>query len=102
VLLEPIYEVVIVAHDDNVGDIMGDMNTRRARISSMEGRGRNSVVKAAVPLAEMLNYAPALKSMTGGKGSYTMHFASYEPVPHSMQAKLVAQVSRIEHHDDEH
>ncbi len=101
ILLEPIYDVEVVAPEDNVGDIMGDMNTRRARIQSMEGRGRNSVVKAYVPLAEMLNYAPSLKSMTQGKGTYSMAFSSYEPVPHSMQDKLVEEISRIKAGDDE-
>ena len=101
VLLEPIYDVEIVAPDDNVGDIMGDMNTRRARIQTMEGRGRSQVIKAYVPLAEMQTYAPSLKSMTGGKGMYTMSFHSYEPVPYSMQDKLVAEVSRVRAGDDD-
>jgi len=95
VLLEPVYQVEIVVPEENVGDIMGDLNTRRARIQSMEGRGRNSVVKALVPLAEMLSYSPSLKSMTGGRGTYSMQLASYEPVPYSMQDKLVEQVNRI-------
>ena len=95
VLLEPINEVEIIAPEAYTGDIMGDMNQRRARISSMETRGRNSVVKAMVPLAEMLNYAPSLKSMTGGTGSYSMRFKSYQAVPSSMQAKIVADISRL-------
>ena len=102
ILLEPIYDVEVVAPEENVGDIMGDMNTRRARIQTMEGRGRSSVVKAYVPLAEVLNYSPALKSMTGGKGMYTMAFHAYEPVPYSMQDKIVADVSRIRAGDDDH
>ncbi len=102
ILLEPIYDVEVVAPEENVGDIMGDMNTRRARIQTMEGRGRNSVVKAYVPLAEVQNYAPALKSMTGGKGMYTMHFHTYDPVPYSMQDKIVADVSRIRAGEDDH
>ena len=95
VLLEPINEVEVVAPEAYTGDIMGDMNQRRARISSMETRGRNSVVKALVPLAEMLNYAPSLKSMTGGTGSYSMKFSSYQAVPSSMQDKLVEDISRL-------
>ena len=101
VLLEPIYYVEVTAPEAHVGDIMGDMNQRRARIQSMDSKGRNSIVKATVPLAEMLNYAPALKSMTQGKGTYTMEFQSYDPVPHSMQEKLVAEVSRIRSGDDD-
>jgi elongation factor G len=76
------------------------MNQRRARIQTMEGRGRNSVVKAYVPLAEMLNYAPSLKSITGGKGSYSMEFHRYEQVPSHMQDKLVVEISRLKAGDD--
>jgi elongation factor G len=101
VLLEPVYNVEVVGPEDHIGDIMGDLNQRRARIQSMEGRGKNSVVKASVPMAEMLNYAPQLKSMTGGKGSYTMTFASYEPVPFATQEKLVAQISRVQASEDD-
>jgi elongation factor G len=95
VLLEPINEIDIVVPELMVGDVMGDMNSRRGRISSMEARGRNSVVKALVPLAEILNYAPELRAMTGGKGSFTMHFARYEPVPSHMQDKLVRDLNRL-------
>jgi translation elongation factor EF-G len=85
----------------HVGDIMGDMNQRRARISSMEGKGCNNVVKALVPLAEMLNYSPSLKSMTGGKGAYSMQFHVYNPVPSHMQDKLVKEVNRLKLGDDD-
>jgi len=100
-LLEPIYEVEVVVPEANVGDIMGDMNQRRARILSMEGRGRNSVVKAHVPLAEMLNYAPSLKSITGGKGSYSMVYHQHQAVPGNMQDKLVKDVNRLQQSDDD-
>ncbi|TNF37441.1 MAG: elongation factor G [Deltaproteobacteria bacterium] len=101
ILLEPVYQTEVIVPEDVVGDIMGDLNTRRAKIQSMDSRGRNSVVKALVPLAEMLNYAPSLKSITGGKGSYTMQLSSYEPVPASMQDKIVEQVSRITATEDD-
>ena len=100
-LLEPIYEVEVVVPESNTGDIMGDMNQRRARILSMEGRGRNSVVKAHVPLAEMLNYAPSLKSITGGKGSYSMEYHQHQAVPATMQDKLVKDVNRLQHGDED-
>ncbi len=100
VLLEPIYDMDIVVPEDCVGDIMGDMNSRRGRIQTMESRGRNSVVKAQVPLAEILNYAPDLNSMTGGKGSYTMQLVSYDPVPYAMQDKLVAEIKRLKDEDE--
>jgi elongation factor G len=100
VLLEPIYDMDIVVPEDCVGDIMGDMNSRRGRIQTMESRGRNSIVKAQVPLAEIQNYAPDLNSMTGGKGSYTMQLASYDPVPSHMQDGLVAEIKRIQDDDE--
>ena len=93
-LLEPIYKVDVVVPSDLVGDVMGDMNSRRGRVLNMDSRGRNSVVRALVPLAEMLNYAPDLRSMSGGKGSYSMEFEVYEPVPTHMQGKLVEDVKR--------
>ena len=101
ILLEPIQDVEVICPEENVGDIMGDMNTRRAKIQSMGSRGNKSVVKAYVPLAEMLNYSPPLKSMTGGRGSFTMVFSSYEHVPMAMQDDLVKKVSRLRQTDDE-
>ena len=101
VLLEPIQEVEVVAPETHTGDIMGDMNQRRARIGNMETRGRNSVIHALVPLSEMLNYAPSLKSITGGTGSYSMKFHAYQPVPAHAQDKLVKEVSRLRRDDDD-
>lgn len=99
-LLEPVYSVDVVVPSDLVGDVMGDMNGRRGRVLNMDTRGRNSVVKAHVPLAEMLNYSPDLRSMTGGKGTYSMEFSSYEPVPAHMQDKVVAELNRMRDEDD--
>ncbi len=95
VLLEPIYSIEVVAPEESVGDIMGDLNSRRGRIQNMDTKGRNSVIKALVPLAEILTYAPDLKSMTGGKGNYTMRLSSYEAVPASMLAKTIEDVKRL-------
>ncbi len=101
VLLEPIYDMEIVVPEDAIGDIMGDMNSRRGRIQTMETRGRNSVVIAQVPLAEILSYAPDLNSMTGGKGSYTMKLHGYDPVPSHLQDKVVAEAKARLADDDE-
>jgi elongation factor G len=92
ILLEPVYSVDIVVPSDQVGDVMGDMNSRRGRVLNMDTRGRNAVVQAHVPLAEMMNYAPDLRSMTGGKGYYTMEFHGYEQVPTHLQDKVVADL----------
>ena len=99
-LLEPMYEVDVVVPADLVGDVMGDLNSRRGRVLTMENRGRNAIVKALVPLAEMLNYSPDLRSMTAGKGSYTMESHGYEQVPPHLQAKVVAEVKRIQDEED--
>ncbi|HQK89258.1 MAG TPA: elongation factor G, partial [Acidobacteriota bacterium] len=89
VLLEPIMKVEIFVPEENAGDIMGDLNSRRGRVQGMESRGHFTAIRAQVPMAEMLSYAPDLTSMTGGRGSYTMELAGYEIVPSQIQAKIV-------------
>jgi elongation factor G len=81
VMLEPIMNVVITVPEANMGDIMGDLNTRRARVQGMDSDKGRSVVTAHVPLAEMQRYTTDLRSMTGGRGIFTMDFAFYETVP---------------------
>ena len=81
VLLEPIMEAVVTVPEANMGDIMGDLNTRRARVQGMDTVKGRSVVTAHVPLAEMQRYTTDLRSMTGGRGVFTMEFAFYETVP---------------------
>ncbi|HIA02226.1 MAG TPA: hypothetical protein EYN66_10000 [Myxococcales bacterium] len=93
-LMEPLYKVEVVVPEQMVGDVMGDMNTRRGRILDMENRGRRAVVTALVPLKEMLSYAPDLRSMSGGKGSYTMEFDGYETVPPHVYKALVKDLAK--------
>jgi len=90
-LLEPIMNVEVYAPDQYSGDIMGDLSARRGRISGSEARGSNVVVKAQVPLAEMLTYATDLTSMTQGRASYTMEFSRYDFVPNELAEKIIAQ-----------
>jgi elongation factor G len=90
-LLEPIMLVEVYAPDQYSGDIMGDLSSRRGRISGSEVRGSNVVVKAQVPFAEMLNYATGLTSMTQGRASYSMEFAHYDFVPNEIAEKVIAQ-----------
>ncbi len=90
-LLEPIMNVEVYAPDQYSGDIMGDLSSRRGRISGSEARGTNVVVKAQVPLAEMLSYATDLTSMTQGRASYTMEFSHYDFVPNEIAEKIIAQ-----------
>jgi len=77
-LLEPVMHVEVYAPDQYSGDLMGDLSSRRGRIEGSEARGHNVVVKAMVPLAEMLSYATDLTSMTQGRASYSMEFSHYE------------------------
>lgn len=97
VLLEPIMLVTLSIPEDCVGDVIGDINARRGRPQGMEGVGGGlTQVKAEVPMAEMLTYAPDLRSLTGGQGDYSMAFARYEEVPSHLQRKAAAQTGEQE------
>ncbi|HXO09333.1 MAG TPA: elongation factor G [Solirubrobacteraceae bacterium] len=90
VLLEPIMLVTVNAPEDSVGDVIGDLNSRRGRPLGMEPAGAGMTdIKAEVPMAEMLSYAPDLRSITGGQGEFTMEFERYEEVPHHLASKVV-------------
>lgn len=91
VLLEPIMQVEVLAPNDYAGDLMGDLNGRRGRISGMDAKGQTTVIRAHVPMSEMLTYEQHLTSATGGRGSYHMSHSHYEEVPAHLQQKLVAQ-----------
>jgi elongation factor G len=89
-LLEPVMRVEVYAPDQYSGDLMGDLSSRRGRISGSEARGHNVVVKAEVPMSEMLSYANDLISMTQGRGSYSMEFSHYDIVPNEIAEKVIA------------
>jgi elongation factor G len=89
-LLEPVMNVEVHAPSDYAGDLMGDLNSRRGRIAGMDTRGTATVIKATVPMAEMLTYEQALTSATGGRGSYHMEFSHYDEVPGHLLAKIIA------------
>ncbi len=97
VLLEPVMHVSVTVPSEFAGDVMGDLNTRRAHIQGMSPDGPNTIVEASVPQSEMLRYATELRSMTQGRGSYTMAFERYDPVPSHVQAKIVEERAR---HDE--
>jgi len=90
ILLEPVMNVEVYAPSDYAGDLMGDLNGRRGRISGMEPRGPVTVIKAQVPMSEMLTYEQHLTSVTGGRGSYHMEYSHYDEVPAHQQQKIVA------------
>ncbi len=94
-ILEPIMDVEISAPQENAGDIMGDLNSRRGRVQGMETSGKNQVIKAQVPMSEMLNYQSTLNSITAARGSFHMQFSHYDPVPGNLAQKVIEQ-SRAE------
>jgi elongation factor G len=91
VLLEPIMTVEVVAPQEFAGDIIGDLNGRRGRVLGMDSRGKQQVIKAQVPLAEMLTYQSTLNSITGARAVYTMETSHYDEVPTHIAQKLIAE-----------
>ncbi len=88
-LLEPVMDVEVSAPEQYLGDVMGDINSRRGKIKSMEEKGQLKIIKADIPLGEMFGYATSLRSVTQGRGTYTMQFAHYEEVPKSIAEKII-------------
>jgi elongation factor G len=89
VLYEPIYKAKVIVPESNMGDVLGDMNSRRARVQGMDTQKGRSIVTANVPLAEMLHYTTILRSMTGGRGYFTMEFDHYEMVPQHLAQEII-------------
>jgi len=94
VLLEPIMKMEIIVPEENMGDVMGDLNSRRGKILGVEAKGANQIIRAHVPMAEILKYAPDLRSMTGGRGTFTMEFSHYEEVPPHIAQKIIEQARK--------
>ena len=92
VLLEPVMSVEVVTPEDYMGDVVGDLNSRRGRVGQMEARGANQVVSALVPLSEMFGYATDLRSRTQGRATYTMQFDSYQQTPGSVQEEITRRI----------
>lgn len=94
ILLEPIYNIEITVPDDFTGDVMGDMSSRRGKISGMEPDGSNQTIKAQVPQAELYQYSVDLRSMTQGQGVYSLSLSHYEEVPHDAAQKVIEEAKR--------
>jgi elongation factor G len=94
VLLEPIMKVSITTPDEYMGDIMGNLNSRRGRVLGMDTAGKNQLILANVPMAEFLTYEPDLRSMTGGRGIYTMEFSHYDEVPSQLAEKIIEEANK--------
>ncbi len=91
ILLEPIMNITVTIPEECMGDVMGDLNSRRAKIEGMTARGKYQELKAQVPLAEVLTYAANLTSITSGRGTFTMSFSHLEPVPYNLQEKIIEE-----------
>ena len=92
VLLEPMMAVEVVTAEEYMGDVIGDLNSRRGQVEGMEQRGNAQVITAKVPLAEMFGYVGDLRSRTQGRATYTMQFDSYQQVPESIAQEIIARV----------
>ena len=92
-LLEPVMRIEVVAPEEYTGDVIGDLNTRRGRVKSMEARGGTQIVNARVPLAAMFGYATDLRSRTQGRATYSMHFDRYEQVPQDVSEEVIARIT---------
>jgi elongation factor G len=92
ILLEPVMRVEVTVPEEYMGDVIGNLTSRRGHLQSMEARGGTQVINARVPLAEMFGYATDLRSRTQGRGAYSMHFDRYEPLPSSKADEVIKKV----------
>ena len=91
IILEPVMAVEVSCPAENMGDVIGDLNSRRGRVQGMEVRGHSEVIKAQVPMAEILKYAPDLRSLTSGRGSFEAQFSHYEEAPAPVAEKVIKE-----------
>jgi elongation factor G len=94
VLLEPVMRLEVVVPDEYMGDVFGDLNSRRGHPQGMEQRGAAQIIRCEVPLAEMFGYATDLRSRTQGRGSFTMHFSHYAEAPAAVSEEVVAKATK--------
>ncbi len=91
ILLEPIVNIEVTVPEDYMGDVIGDLSSKRGKVQEMSSIANNQIIKAQVPLAEVSKYATDLRSITSGRGSYTYSFSHYEEVPHDMSERIIAE-----------
>jgi elongation factor G len=96
ILLEPIMKMEIIAPEENMGDVMGDLNGRRGRVLGMDSKGKYQVIKAQAPMSEVLRYALDLNSITAGRGSFQMEHSHYEELPAQLTEKVIAETKEAE------
>ena len=100
-LLEPIMAIEVTVPDDCMGDVIGDLNSRRGRVQGTDQKAGNAIVRAQVPMAEILRYAPSLDSMTSGRGSFSIDFDHYEEVPAQIAEKIIANSKKTEEEEED-
>jgi elongation factor G len=100
IMLEPIMDVEAITPQEHMGNVIGDLNSRRGRVLRVDAKGNYQMIEANVPMSEMLKYAPDLNSKTGGRGTFTMEFSHYEEVPSQMTEKVIAQVKKDKEKED--
>ncbi len=93
-LLEPIYNVEVIVPEDFMGDVMGDISSRRGKIMGMDPDGKSQKIKAQVPLAELYKYSTSLRSLTQGRGIHTREFSHYEEVPREIASKVIEETRK--------
>ena len=91
IILEPVMALDVSCPDECMGDVIGDLNSRRGKVLGMDRKGQSQVIKALVPMSEILKYAPDLRSMTSGRGSFEAHFSHYEEAPPPITEKIVKE-----------
>ena len=96
VLLEPIMEIVVTTPEEFMGDILGDLNSKRGKVLGMDSEGKNQVVNAHVPMSEFQMYVPNLRSMTGGRGKFTLVFSHYEVMPSQEAEKIIESLNQAQ------
>lgn len=99
VLLEPIYDVQITIPEECMGDVMGDISSRRGKIMGMDSDGHFQIIKAQVPLAELYKYSSTLRSLTGGRGAHMRDFSHYEEVPKEIEGKIIEEYQKSREQD---
>lgn len=100
ILLEPIYEVEVTVPDDHMGDVMGDLSSRRGKIIGMDSDGSHQIIKASVPLKELYHYSTTLRSMTQGRGLHRQKFSHYDEVPREVADKIIAEFEKTKHGEE--
>jgi elongation factor G len=95
-LLEPIVNIFIEIPEEYMGDVIGDLNSRRGRVLGMDTKGSHQIIKGVVPLAEILKYAPDLRSMTSGRGTFTYEHSHYDEAPPYIAEKIIAESKKEE------